>query len=151
MRSCRPERRKERHPFKWNFLAASSRTMRRQRVHSQGNTRGIVDRHCDLQTVGWCRIRYGDKQIKLIPFICDTLDDIPLLSEHIAFKMAQSGRSWKDRFFWSRYYCCGTNISGRIKSAEQANNISGSAQQTYNEEDLRSMVENMMGCMKPNG
>jgi 8-oxo-dGTP diphosphatase len=28
---------------------------------------------------------YGHKQIKLIPFICDTLDDLPFLSEHISF------------------------------------------------------------------
>jgi 8-oxo-dGTP diphosphatase len=29
---------------------------------------------------------YGKKQILLIPFICDTLDELPFLSEHIAFK-----------------------------------------------------------------
>jgi 8-oxo-dGTP diphosphatase len=29
---------------------------------------------------------YGIKKIKLIPFVCDTLDDIPFLSEHIAYR-----------------------------------------------------------------
>ncbi len=29
---------------------------------------------------------YGNKHIRLIPFICDTLDELPLLSEHIDFK-----------------------------------------------------------------
>ncbi len=29
---------------------------------------------------------YGHKRITLIPFICDTLDEIPLLSEHLDFK-----------------------------------------------------------------
>ncbi len=29
---------------------------------------------------------YGHKQIKLIPFICDTLDELPFLSEHLAYK-----------------------------------------------------------------
>lgn len=29
---------------------------------------------------------YGHKQVRLIPFICDTLDDLPFLSEHLAFK-----------------------------------------------------------------
>lgn len=29
---------------------------------------------------------YGHKQIKLIPFTCDTLDELPLLTEHIAYK-----------------------------------------------------------------
>lgn len=29
---------------------------------------------------------YGKKKILLIPFLCDTLDDLPLLSEHIAYR-----------------------------------------------------------------
>jgi 8-oxo-dGTP diphosphatase len=29
---------------------------------------------------------YGMKQIQLIPFVCDTLEDFPVLSEHIDFK-----------------------------------------------------------------
>jgi len=29
---------------------------------------------------------YGHKQIKLIPFICDTLNELPFLSEHLAYK-----------------------------------------------------------------
>lgn len=31
---------------------------------------------------------YGIKKIRLIPFICDTLDDIPLLSEHTEYEWA---------------------------------------------------------------
>jgi 8-oxo-dGTP diphosphatase len=29
---------------------------------------------------------YGYKKIRLIPFVCDTLDDMPFLTEHIAFR-----------------------------------------------------------------
>ena len=29
---------------------------------------------------------YGHKKIRLIPFVCDTLDDMPFLTEHVAFK-----------------------------------------------------------------
>src|SRR5512140_576600 len=29
---------------------------------------------------------YGIKKIRLIPFVCDTLGELPLLSEHISFK-----------------------------------------------------------------
>ena len=32
---------------------------------------------------------YGHKQIKLIPFICDTLDEFPFLSEHLAYRWVQ--------------------------------------------------------------
>lgn len=34
---------------------------------------------------------YGHKQIRLIPFVCDTLDDIPFLTEHVAFKWLNPG------------------------------------------------------------
>lgn len=34
---------------------------------------------------------YGHKQIRLIPFVCDTLDDIPFLTEHLAFKWLPPG------------------------------------------------------------
>jgi 8-oxo-dGTP diphosphatase len=29
---------------------------------------------------------YGHKQVRLIPYICDTLDELPILSEHLDFK-----------------------------------------------------------------
>jgi 8-oxo-dGTP diphosphatase len=32
---------------------------------------------------------YGMKQIRLIPFVCDTLDELPILSEHIAYKWVE--------------------------------------------------------------
>jgi hypothetical protein len=35
---------------------------------------------------------YGHKKIRLIPFICDTLDDIPFLSEHVAYKWIEPGK-----------------------------------------------------------
>jgi 8-oxo-dGTP diphosphatase len=34
---------------------------------------------------------YGHKKVRLIPFICDTLDDLPLLTEHVAFRWLQPG------------------------------------------------------------
>jgi 8-oxo-dGTP diphosphatase len=33
---------------------------------------------------------YGHKQINLIPFSCDTLDELPVLSEHIAYKWVRA-------------------------------------------------------------
>jgi hypothetical protein len=33
---------------------------------------------------------YGHKKIRLIPFICDTLDDIPFLSEHVAYRWIEA-------------------------------------------------------------
>ena len=35
--------------------------------------------------------KYANKSVNLIPFICDTLDDMPFLSEHIDFKWIDAG------------------------------------------------------------
>ncbi len=34
---------------------------------------------------------YGHKQVRLIPFICDTLMDLPVLAEHVDFKWVDAG------------------------------------------------------------
>lgn len=41
---------------------------------------------------------YGHKQIRLIPFICDTLNELPLLNEHIAFKWVDKAGLGKTDF-----------------------------------------------------
>ena len=33
---------------------------------------------------------YGFRKIRLIPFICDTLEELPFLTEHIAYRWVQS-------------------------------------------------------------
>lgn len=34
---------------------------------------------------------YGQKKVRLIPFVCDTLDDLPVLTEHLDFKWLKTG------------------------------------------------------------
>jgi len=41
---------------------------------------------------------YGYKKIRLIPFICDTLDDMPMLNEHISFEWLNPGELGKVDF-----------------------------------------------------
>ncbi len=41
---------------------------------------------------------YGTKQIRLIPFICDTLDDMPVLNEHVSFEWLAPGELGKVDF-----------------------------------------------------
>ena len=75
------------HPFKWEFPGGKV-------------DEGETDEECIIREINeelsidivLCsrmedvNYDYGTKQILLIPFICDTLDELPLLSEHIAFK-----------------------------------------------------------------
>jgi 8-oxo-dGTP diphosphatase len=75
------------HPFQWEFPGG--------KVH-QGETEEEciireVKEELSMDIVIVSRLAivehdYGFKQIRLIPFVCDTLDELPFLTEHAAFK-----------------------------------------------------------------
>ena len=88
---------------------------------------------------------YGHKQIRLIPFICDTLDDIPFLSEHIAYKWVEEKElmdldfSEADIFVAENYL----NRMKREKSIEVVGNTASDDGFSENSE-LQSVVQKMM-------
>jgi len=75
------------HPYKWEFPGG--------KVHE-----GETDEDCIIREIreelsmdivivsrlGSVEHDYGFRQIRLIPFVCDTLDELPFLSEHAAFQ-----------------------------------------------------------------
>ena len=137
------------HPFKWEFPGGklndnetAEECILREIKEELSIDIVICKRMADVE------YDYGNKQIKLIPFICDTLDDLPLLSEHMAFKWLNPVDLEKIDFSEADIIVADRYLRENEKVKEQANNISGSAQQTYNEEDLRSMVENIMGMQE---
>ena len=87
----------------------------------------------------------GHKQIRLIPFICDTLDDIPFLSEHIAYKWVEEKElmdldfSEADIFVAENYL----NRMKREKSIEVVGNTASDDGFSENSE-LQSVVQKMM-------
>jgi 8-oxo-dGTP diphosphatase len=88
---------------------------------------------------------YGCKQIKLIPFICDTLDDLPFLTEHIAFKWVNPA-SLRSVDFSEADIIVASGYMKESESVEEQNKAnSDPAKHPYSEEDLRSMVGNLMG------
>ena len=75
------------HPFKWEFPGGK---VMAGESEDESIIREIKE-ELSMDVVIYGRIPvveydYGHKQIRLIPFICDTLDDLPFLSEHLAFK-----------------------------------------------------------------
>jgi 8-oxo-dGTP diphosphatase len=75
------------HPYKWEFPGGkvaegeSNEDCMVREIREELSIEIVI---CDwLDPV---EFDYGKKQIRLIPFICDTLDEMPLLSEHISFK-----------------------------------------------------------------
>jgi len=75
------------HPFKWEFPGGK---INKGETEEECIIREIKE-ELSMDIVICNRMDdvdydYGKKHILLIPFTCDTLDDLPVLSEHLAFK-----------------------------------------------------------------
>jgi 8-oxo-dGTP diphosphatase len=88
---------------------------------------------------------YGHKQIHLVPFICDTLDEIPFLAEHIAYKWIDikdlSGIDFSeaDIFVAQKYL---DKIESEKNNVDPTETI---PQKEFNEDaELQAIVNNMM-------
>ena len=88
---------------------------------------------------------YGSKAVKLIPFVCDTLDDLPFLTEHIAYKWVKPASLKKTDFLGADILVAEAYLKNIRVTEDETEDTSETEQQTYNEEDLRSMVGSMMG------
>ncbi|HEX7492809.1 MAG TPA: (deoxy)nucleoside triphosphate pyrophosphohydrolase [Bacteroidales bacterium] len=78
------------HPFKWEFPGGK---LARDENEEECIIREI-DEELSMEIVICAKLTsvihdYGHKKIRLIPFICDTLDGMPFLSEHIAYKWVE--------------------------------------------------------------
>ncbi len=75
------------HPYKWEFPGGK---IKDRETEEECLIREIREElSMDIVICGRLpevEYDYGNKQIILIPFICDTLDDLPLLAEHNAYK-----------------------------------------------------------------
>jgi 8-oxo-dGTP diphosphatase len=134
------------HPFKWEFPGGklNDNETEEECIIREINEELAIDIViCKRMTE--TEYDYGNKQIRLIPFICDTLDDLPFLSEHIAFKWLSPAGLKNVDFSEADIIVATGYLKECVPAEDQKNNISGSVQQAYKEEDLRSMVGNLMG------
>lgn len=134
------------HPFNWEFPGGK---LKENETEEECIIREIRE-ELSLDIVICKRMTgieydYGIKKIRLIPFVCDTLEELPFLSEHIAYKWLDPP-DLKNIDFSDADIIVAENYLTDNVSAEVHNHIvSDPVQKAYNEEDLRSMVGNMMG------
>jgi 8-oxo-dGTP diphosphatase len=81
---------------------------------------------------------YGNKQIKLFPFICDTLDEEPFLNEHVAYRWIASPELVSVDFSEADLFV--------VKSYLDKIEVEKTLGENFNPDDaeLRSMVNNMI-------
>jgi 8-oxo-dGTP diphosphatase len=134
------------HPLKWEFPGGKIKT-------------GETDEECIIREIKEelamdivicnrmkeTEFDYGHKQIRLIPFICDTLDEMPFLTEHVAWKWIEPGELKKTDLTGADILVAENYLADHVKN-ECCGELPASLSRTpYSEEELRSMVSNMMG------
>ncbi|MCX6327001.1 MAG: (deoxy)nucleoside triphosphate pyrophosphohydrolase [Bacteroidia bacterium] len=134
------------HPFKWEFPGGkltSEETAEECIIRE-------VEEELSIDIVICGRLPeveydYGIKQIKLIPFICDTLDELPLLSEHLAYKWLPATDLISVDFSEADVFVA-DNYLKNIKKEDfpELQSINEAAQTFIDDADLQSMVNNMM-------
>jgi 8-oxo-dGTP diphosphatase len=88
---------------------------------------------------------YVKKQIVLIPFVCDTLDDLPVLSEHVSFRWLEAGKL-KDVDFSEADIIVASNYMKSIVIPEPLSSDSPEViMHGINDEELKSMIGRMRG------
>lgn len=134
------------HPFKWEFPGGK---LAPEETEEDCIIREI-DEELSIEVVICGQLPeveydYGHKQIKLIPFICDTLDELPFLSEHLAFRWVTANDLLSVDFSEADVFVVNSYLE-RIKADNlyEEQTISQPADTLTDDADLQTMVNNMM-------
>ncbi len=87
---------------------------------------------------------YGIKKIRLIPFVCDTLDDIPFLTEHTAYKWVNAEGLLSTDFSEADVFVAEDYIK-TVCGKPQAETVKSTASEKIDEADIRELMNRMMG------
>jgi 8-oxo-dGTP diphosphatase len=134
------------HPFKWEFPGGKQN---RDETEEECIIREIKE-ELSIDIVICCRMQdvdydYGKKHILLIPFICDTLDEMPFLSEHRAYKWITPA-GLKEIDFSGADIIVAENYLKYVNGSETKNELTSPASHLASDDkDLRAMVTEMMG------
>jgi 8-oxo-dGTP diphosphatase len=138
------------HPFKWEFPGG--------KVAPGENEEECIIREIEeelsMEIVICARLTavnhdYGHKNISLIPFICDTLDDMPFLAEHIAYKWVKEKDLMTIDFSEADVFVAQNYLDK--KQSERKVEISTdrtSDDESSVDKDLQAIVNNMMSMQE---
>jgi 8-oxo-dGTP diphosphatase len=142
------------HPFKWEFPGG------KVEPHETPEDSVIREVSEELEmeiviagTQGSAEYDYGHKQVRLIPFICDTLQEKPVLNEHYAYRWVDPGELFSVDLAGADIIIAGEYVRGFNKPATQvakgcepeSGNIKSEEKETVSDEELKAMIYRMMG------
>jgi 8-oxo-dGTP diphosphatase len=135
------------HPFKWEFPGGK---LAPEETEEECIIREIEE-ELSMEIVICSKMAevdhdYGNEHIRLIPFICDTLDEMPFLTEHIAYKWVEENELTAIDFSGADVIVA-QNYLDRTKAEDLR--ISDSANKYVDcasvDADLQEIVNNLMG------
>lgn len=137
------------HPFKWEFPGGK---INKDETDEDCIIREIREElFMDIVICGKLQPvdhDYGHKRIRLIPFICDTLDELPVLTEHIDFRwctpeeLESVDLSEADIRVRSRY------LGTFVISVPERNNYSAMEVEPDTDKDLQRMIHSIMSIQE---
>ena len=140
------------HPFKWEFPGGKT-------VEGESDEQCIIrevseELSMDIIIVGNlmpCEYDYGHKQIRLIPFICDTLDELPVLTEHIDFRWASEEDLAVTDFCEADLLVADQYLKTlRVEPLQNADKGSDKAEPGIDDKELQSMINSMLSIREIN-
>lgn len=87
---------------------------------------------------------YGRKQIRLIPFICDTLDELPFLSEHIDFKWVEKNDLMSFDYSEADVFVAKSYLERQNTGTQIKDDIIPEIEEKTINADFQEIVNNMM-------
>lgn len=132
------------HPYKWEFPGGKVAPGERE----EDCILREVKEELSMDIVICKRLQdvehdYGHKKIRLIPFVCDTLEDIPFLTEHIAYKWMDIDDLLSVDFSEADVFVA-ENYFRTIKPEKHETPVKEAASQ-LNDEEILEMVSRIMG------
>jgi 8-oxo-dGTP diphosphatase len=135
------------HPFKWEFpggKVAPGETEEECVIREVKEELSMEIVICGI--LPKVEYDYGNKQIALIPFICDTLDEAPILSEHIGFKWVEEKDLMVPDYSEADVIVARSYVERtKAKPSDEKQRVSLQTDDLSDNSDLQTFVNNMMG------
>ena len=133
------------HPYKWEFPGGK---VMPGETEEECIIREI-DEELSMEVVIYGKLEpveydYGYKMIRLVPFICDTLDELPVIAEHIAFKWLIPDDLNSVEFSEADVLVANQYIESVRRSEKPGEKIPENEQKLADDKELQRMVNSMM-------
>jgi 8-oxo-dGTP diphosphatase len=134
------------HPFKWEFPGGK---IEKGETEEESIIREIAEElGLDIvirDSMHEVEYNYGKKAVRLLPFICDTLEEIPLLTEHVAFRWLKPSELLSVDYSEADILVAGQYLENLERVKSDVETCSETELPSEDDKGLKEMVSRLMG------